>query len=153
MSSFDAIPVVNPHSTGFDATGFSIQELFPEIDPGLRPYGSRVLVQLRRVINMSKGGIALPKSATETEEWNMQVGKLIGMGSLAFKNRATFEDWPEGAWAQVGEFVRFLRYGGDRITVPMNDDIGGPITVLIMNDHDLLGAYTGDVRNVRTFIQ
>lgn len=151
--SFDSIPVVNPHSTGLDVSGFSLAELFPSIDPGLRPYGSRVLIQLRRVINMSKGGIALPQSAKDTEEWNMQVGKLIAVGELAFKNRKTFEDWPEGVWAQVGDFVRFPRWGGDRITVPMDDGIGGPVTVLILNDHDLLGAYTGDVRNVRSFIQ
>lgn len=150
--SFD-IPVVNPHSTGFDAAGFSLEELFPSIDPGLKPFGSRVLVQLRRVINMSRGGIALPQSAKDSEEWNMQVGKLIAAGELAFRNRKTFEPWPEGVWAQIGEMVRFPRWGGDRITVPMDDGIGGPVTVLILNDHDLLGAYTGDVRTVRTFIQ
>lgn len=147
------IPTVNPHSTGQDMSGFDLKDLFPEIDPGLKPFGSRVLIQLRRVVNMSKGGIILSAETKDTEEWNMQVGKLIAVGPLAFKNRKDGTEWPEGMWGKEGDFVRFPRWGGDRITVPMDDGFGGPVTVLILNDHDLLGAYTGDVRNVRSFIQ
>ena len=146
------VPVVNPYSQGLDVSGYSMEEVFPEIDPGLKPYASRVLIQLRRVISRSKGGIILTSETKDAEEWNQQVGKLIAIGPLAFKNRTTGETWPEGVWAEVGDYVRFPRWGGDRITVPL-DDGGQPVTVLILNDHDLLGAYTGDPRNVRSFIQ
>ena len=81
----------------------------------------------------------------------MQVGKIISMGPLAFKNRKNAEDWPEGMWAKVGDFVRFPRWGGDRITVNMKE--GDPVVILILNDHDLLGAYQGDPREVHTFIE
>lgn len=150
--TLSAIPTVNPYSQGQDVSGASLEDLFPKIDPGLKPYGSRVLIQLRRVLMKSKGGIILVDDTTDTEEWNMQVGRLIDVGPLAFKNRTTGVEWPEKTWAAVGDYVRFPRWGGDRITVPI-DDGGKPVTVLILNDHDLLGAYTGDVRNVRSFIQ
>ena len=38
---------------------------------------------------MSKGGIALIAESTDTEAWNMQVGKLVAIGPVAFKNRKT----------------------------------------------------------------
>lgn len=151
MSDFD-IPVVNPHSQGFDVSGTPMEDLFPEVDPGLAPYGSRVLIQLRRVLNVSKGGIILAGATKDAEEWNMQVGKVVAIGPLAFKNRSDGEPWPEGMWSKIGDYVRFPRWGGDRLTVRL-DDGGSPVTILILNDHDLFGGYTGDVRDVRSFIQ
>lgn len=150
--SAGVIPTVNPYSTGLDVSGRSFDELFPEVDPQFRPFGSKILVQLRRVILESKGGIALLEETGDTEAWNMQVGKIIAMGPLAFKNRKTFEPWPEGSWAEVGEFVRFPRWGGDRISIDL-DKKGKPVVVLILNDHDLLGAYTGDPRDVKAYLE
>ena len=116
------------------------------------PLASTVLlIQIRRVVNTTKSGIVLVTESKDTEAWNMQVGKIISMGPLAFKNRKNAEDWPEGMWAKVGDFVRFPRWGGDRITVNMKE--GDPVVILILNDHDLLGAYQGDPREVHTFIE
>lgn len=146
-------PSVNPYDTGFDVSGENLEDLFPAVNPQFRPFGSKILVQLRRVMTKSKGGIYLGNEERRTEAWNMQVGKLIAMGPLAFKNRKTAEPWPEGVWANIGDFVRFPRWGGDRLTVPMKDDRGDPVVILIMNDHDLMGAYEGDVRDVRAFVE
>lgn len=147
-----ALPTVSPYSSGLDVSGFSLEELFPAVDPQFKPYGARILIQLRRVMLLSRGGIALIEQTGDTEAWNMQVGKVIAMGPLAFKNRKTSEAWPEGMWAEVGDYVRFPRWGGDRISI-QPDDKGKPVVVLICNDHDLLGAYTGDPREVKAFIE
>jgi co-chaperonin GroES (HSP10) len=143
---------VNPYATGIDASKHEMSQMFPSVDPQFKPYGSRVLVQLRRVVSKTVSGIILSESTKESEAWNMQVGKLIAAGPLAFKNRTTSEPWPEGVWAKLGDFVRVPRWGGDRLSIAPTDG-EAPVVVLILNDHDLLGAYEGDPRDVRAFIQ
>lgn len=152
MSDLSSIPTVNPYSTGLDVSGRSMEELFPPVDPQFRPFGAKILIQLRRVLLTSKGGIQLVETTGDTEAWNMQVGKIIAMGPLAFKNRKTAEEWPEGMWASVGDFVRFPRWGGDRLSI-QPDDKGKPVVVLILNDSDLMGAYTGDPRDVKAYLE
>jgi co-chaperonin GroES (HSP10) len=147
------LAIVNPYADGQDATGYTKDEVFPEVDPQFRPFGAKILVQVRRVMRKSKGGIILTSESTDTEAWNMQVGKLIAIGPVAFKNRRDNSEWPEGKWASVGDFVRFPRHLGDRIHVPLDDGKGDPVVILILDDHNLLGAYTGDPMKVRTFIQ
>lgn len=147
------LAIVNPYADGQDASGYTLEDVFPIVDPEFRPFGAKILVQVRRVMRMSKGGIALISESTQTEAWNMQVGKLIAAGPVAFKNRRTYEDWPEGQWAKVGDFVRYPRHIGDRLHVPLDDGKGDPVVILLLDDHNLLGAYTGDPLRVRTFIQ
>jgi co-chaperonin GroES (HSP10) len=142
---------VDPTGSGIDVSDYELASLFPAVDPQFQPYGARVLVQLRRVVNQSKGGIILSTETKRTEAWNLQVGKLIAAGPAAFKNRATGEAWPEGSWATVGDFVRVPRHGGDRIVVTDKD--GEKIVVLVLSDYDLLGRYTGDPRKVTAFIE
>ncbi len=142
------------NSIGF--TYDSIADAFPEVDAGVTPFGSRILVQLRRPKSVTRGGIILTTDNRETEFWNTQVAKVIAMGPGAFKNRDTLTVWPEGEWCQPGEFVRVPKYGGDRWTVPTgtkdaftgNDD---EVVVVIFNDLDVLGMITGDPRNVKAF--
>jgi co-chaperonin GroES (HSP10) len=148
-----SLSVVKPYADGQDASGYSIDEAFPEVDPQFRPFGAKILVQVRRVMRKSKGGIVLVNDSKDTEAYNMQVGKLVAIGPLAFKNRKDNSDWPEGRWAAIGDFVRFPRHMGDRLTVPIDDDLGDPVVILILDDHNLLGAYTGNPMHVRAFIQ
>jgi len=65
----------------------SIDQAFPEADPGLVPFGSRVLVQKRSPRETTRGGIVVPHETQETEFWNTQVAKVITLGPAAFKNR------------------------------------------------------------------
>jgi len=145
-------PGVSPYAQGLDLSQFTEEELFPTVDPEFKPFGAKIMVQLRRVMAKSRGGILLTNDTTDTEAWNQQVGKVIYLGDLAYKSRKDSTTWPEGPWVQLGDYVRFARYIGDRITVPMADG-GKPVTILLMNDHDVLGRYTGDVRKVRTYIE
>jgi co-chaperonin GroES (HSP10) len=92
----------------------SLEDAFPAVDPRERPAGNLVLFQLRRPKEKTEGGIIIIADARQTELDNNQVGKVIAIGPLAFHNRNTNEEWPEGAWAKVGDYVRIPKYQGDR---------------------------------------
>ena len=128
----------------------AIAEAFPPVDPGVRPFGSRVLVQIRTPKRVSKGGIILAEDTRDTEKWNTQVAKVISLGPLAFKNRDTMQAWPEGDWCHPGDFVRVPKYGGDRWEVPVTRDDNAMF--VIFNDLDIIGDVTGDPLAVKAFI-
>jgi|TARA_R110000822_G_scaffold62847_1_gene154677 co-chaperonin GroES (HSP10) len=133
----------------------TLAEAFPIIDPLMAPYGARILVQLRAVKEkVSSAGIFIPQETKETEKWNTQVGKIISIGPLAFKKRESMEPWPEGAWAQVGDFVRVPKWGGDRWEIDFKDEQGaeGKCLFTFFNDHELIGKVTGDPRDIKAFI-
>ena len=99
----------------------SIDEAFPEVDPGLRPFGSWVLVQKRSPMTRTRSGFVLPDETQETEFWNTQVCKVIALGPVAFRNRDTLDPWIEcqgedgefKPWCKAGDYVRVPKYGGD----------------------------------------
>jgi co-chaperonin GroES (HSP10) len=124
---------------------------FPNVKPGLTPYGSRVLVQIRTPKTVTEGGILIPEEARQTEKWNTQVAKVITLGPVSFKNRETLESWPEGDWCWAGTFVRVPKYGGDRweVPVPGSQD---PALFVLYNDLDLLGQFVGNPLSVKAFI-
>lgn len=124
---------------------------FPDVDCGMNPYGSRVVVQIRTPRTVTDGGIHIPQEARETEKWNTQVAKVITLGPVAFKNRDTLEPWKEGAWCQPGTFVRVPKYGGDRWEVPV-PGLTDPALFCVFNDLDLIGEFTDDPLKVKAFI-
>lgn len=128
----------------------AIREAFPAVEPGVRPFGSRVLVQIRNPKQKTASGIILDTGSRDTEKWNTQVGRVVALGPLAFKNRNTMESWPEGNWCQPGDFVRVAKYGGDRWEVPLPD--GEVAMFVIFNDLDIIGQVTGDPLAVRAFV-
>ncbi len=140
------ITTVEPESHE-DAMSFA----FPEIDSGVKPFGSRVLVQLRRPKSTTEGGIIIPEEARETEKWNTQVAKIIMLGPVAFKNRDTLDPWPEGDWCQPGDFVRCPKYGGDKWEVPVPGS-NDPALFILFNDLDLGGEVTGNPLTIKAFI-
>lgn len=147
----DAGSVINPYGVGLDVSDKTLDELFPTVDPEFAPFGHRVLVQIRRVINKTSSGIILAKESKETEAYNNTIAKVIAVGPLAFKKRTTGEEWPEGIWSRVGEYVRVPRYGGDRWVYDPDDGLE-PIHIVLFSDADLLGRYTGDVTKVRSHL-
>lgn len=119
----------------------SIEDAFPDVDANLEPFGSRVLVQLRRAKSKTRGGIILVEETKEAEKWNEQVAKVLKVGPLAFHNRNTRDPWPEGAWCVPGDFIRVSKYGGDRWSVTYGDkDDNEEIVFVLFNDLDLLGG-------------
>jgi len=125
-------------------------EAFPDADPGITPFGSRVLVQIRSPKTKTASGIIIDNGSRDTEKWNTQVAKVISVGALAFKNRNTMDSWPEGSWCGPGDSVRVAKYGGDRWEVPLPN--GETALFVIFNDLDIIGQVTGDPLAIRAFI-
>lgn len=137
----------------FDQT---LEDAFPNVDPGCAPMGSRVVVQIRSPKKKTAGGIILPDEVQDTINWNTQTAVVRAIGPLAFKNRTTQEPWPEGAWCVVRDYVRVPKYGGDRFEVPLRDKQGnqtGEVALfVILNDMDLIAKITCDPREVVAFV-
>jgi co-chaperonin GroES (HSP10) len=128
---------------------------FPSVEPGAKPLGGRILVQLRRTKNKtSSGGIILVEETKETEKWNNMVAKVIEIGPIAFCHRDTMKPWPEGSWCSVGDYIRVPKWGGDRweVKVPDGDDHEDPALFMILNDHEVIAKVTGDPLAMRAFI-
>lgn len=132
----------------------ALAEAFPAADAGVQPFGSRVLVQIRTPKTKTTGGIILHSESRDTEKWNTQVAKVVSVGPLAFKNRNTMDQWPEGSWCGVGDFVRVPKYGGDRWEVPLGakDGHNESAMFVIFNDLDIIGQVTGDPLAIKAFI-
>ena len=128
---------------------------FPSVEPGAKPLGGRILVQLRRTKKKAtSAGIILVEETKETEKWNNMVAKVIEIGPLAFKHRETMQSWPEGSWCVPGDFIRVPKWGGDRweVKVPGEDDMEDPALFMILNDHEVIAKVTGDPMAMRAFI-
>ena len=128
---------------------------FPSVDPGAKPLGGRILVQLRRTKKKTTGsGIILVEETKEAEKWNNMVAKVIEIGPLAFKNRDTMQGWPEGSWVVAGDYIRVPKWGGDRweVKVPEEDTLEDPALFMILNDHEIIAKVTCSPLEMRSFI-
>jgi co-chaperonin GroES (HSP10) len=130
----------------------SLEEAFPSVDPGVVPFGSRVLVQIRTPIAKTAGGIILTDDSRETDKWNVQTGKVVALGPVAFKNRQAMTLWPEGQWCQPGDYIRVPKYGGDRWEVNFGKGGDDRAVFTIVNDLDIIGRVTTDPRAVKAYV-
>ncbi len=113
---------------------------FPDINPGIRPLGTRVLVQLRSVRKKTGAGILLVEDTKSFNKSLTQLAKVIRLGPIAYCNRSTGEKWPEGVWVKEGELVRVPKYGGDRMERPHPQDPDETIILALFQDHEILSA-------------
>ena len=127
---------------------------FPSVDPGAKPLGARILVQLRRTKKKAtSAGIILVEETKETEKWNNMVAKVLEIGPLAFKKRDTMEPWPEGSWCEVGDYIRVPKWGGDRWEVPVPGEPDEDAALfMVLNDHEVIGKLTGDPLAMKAFL-
>jgi len=125
---------------------------FPSVDPGAKPLGARVLVQLRRTKQKAtSAGIILVEETRENEKWNNMVARVIEIGPLAFKKRDTMEPWPEGSWCEVGDYIRVPKWGGDRWEAEVGSDEEKAL-FMILNDHEIIAKVTGNPLQMRAFV-
>jgi co-chaperonin GroES (HSP10) len=128
---------------------------FPSVEPGAKPLGGRILVQLRRTKKKTTGsGIILVEETKEAEKWNNMVAKVVEVGPLAFKNRDTMQGWPEGSWVVAGDYIRVPKWGGDRweVKVPGEDHLEDAALFMILNDHEIIAKVTCSPLEMRAFI-
>ena len=153
MSEREKIPTISGEAGVSDP-----QELawcFPDVSPGQTPFGGRVIVQLRRIKKTATGSrIILVSETKETEKWQNMIGQAVAIGPLAFKNRDTMQPWPEGSWAQVGDYVRVPKWGGDRWerTVPGEEEQEDPVLFMTLNDHELIAKVTDDPLSFKAYV-
>jgi co-chaperonin GroES (HSP10) len=128
---------------------------FPSVDPGAKPLGGRLLVQLRRTKKATTAsGIILVEETKTTEKWQNMVAKVIEIGPLAFKHRDTMLSWPEGSWCTEGDYIRVPKWGGDRweVHVPGEDENEESALFMVLNDHEVIAKLTGDPLAMRAFL-
>ena len=119
----------------YQVDGRSEADCFPVVDPGVKLKGNRIVVQLRKAKDVSKGGIILVNDTKATEKWNEVIAKVVAVGPLAYRDLNTLQPWPEGAWAEPGDLVRVIKYGGDRWAVPHGD---GEVVFIILQDREVI---------------
>lgn len=130
-----------------------LQRAFPEVDPGVKPLGSRLLVQIRRAPKTTaSGNILLTEESKDTEKWNTQIAKVLALGPIAFHNRNTMTLWPEGKWCSPGDFVRVPKYAGDRWEVAIPGEDNEHALFAIFNDLDIIGLVTGDPLVIKAYV-
>jgi len=152
MSEREKIPTISGSEGVPDEQ--ELKWAFPEVSPGQKPFGGRVVVQLRRIKKTTASKIILVAETKETEKWQNMIGRVVEIGPLAFKNRETMESWPEGSWASVGDYVRVPKWGGDRWEreVPNEEGNEDPVLFMTINDHELIARVTDDPLSFKAYV-
>lgn len=114
-----------------------VAEHFPDVDPGVTPYGTRVLVQLRTVKQKTSGGIVLVEETRDFNKENTIIARVIAHGELAYRNRETGQRWPEGAWCMPGDVVLVTKWGGLRFERPIPDS-DEKAKFAVLQDHEII---------------
>ena len=152
MSEREKIPTISGSEGVPDQQ--ELKWAFPDVSPGQKPFGGRVVVQLRRIKKTTASKIILVAETKETEKWQNMIGRVVEIGPLAFKNRETMESWPEGSWASVGDYVRVPKWGGDRWEreVPNEEGNEDPVHFMTINDHELIAKVTDDPLSFKAYV-
>lgn len=127
----------------------TMEEAFPEVDCGRAPFASNYIVQVRRAITRTRGGIEIPHDVRRSEAANTAVAKVVGIGPACFKDPRTSAPWPEGPPFHVGDYIQVPKMGGFRFGVKWKDE---EIDFIIFDHLQLLAKITGDPRKVTAFL-
>ena len=98
------------------------------IDRMPSPTGWRLLILPYRGKGKTEGGLYLPDKVVEDNQISTQVGFVLKMGPMAYKDP---EKFPSGPWCAEKDWVMFARYAGSRFKID-----GGEVRIL--NDHEIL---------------
>jgi chaperonin GroES len=94
----------------------------------IKPVEYKVLIKPDKVEDKSEGGLYIPETVREREEFSVDRGEIIDFGE------GFFEKLP-GPVPQIGDKVIFNRYAGSLITIK-NDD-GSRENYRLCNDKDI----------------
>ena len=92
------------------------------------PTGWRLLILPYRGKGKTEGGLYLPDKVIEDNQISTQVGFVLKMGPMAYKDP---EKFPSGPWCAEKDWVMFARYSGSRFRID-----GGEVRIL--NDDEIL---------------
>ena len=82
----------------------------PEVLPELP--GFHILVRPISIKTQTKGGILLPDSTKDDIAYLTTVGKVLGVGDLAYQDTDKF---PKGPWCQVGDYICYGKHTGTKL--------------------------------------
>ena len=97
------------------------------IDRMPQPTGWRILILPYRGKGKTEGGILLPDKIVEDGQISTQVGYVLKVGPLAYKDSERFNI----PWCVEKDWVMFARYAGSRFKID-----GGEVRIL--NDDEIL---------------
>ena len=100
------------------------------IDRMPQPTGWRILILPYKGKAKTESGIFLPDEVQDKKQISTQVGYVLRVGPLAYKDT---EKFPSGAWCQEKQWVMFARYAGSRFQID-----GGEVRIL--NDDEILAT-------------
>jgi len=112
-------PRLNP-----EAIGVGLLERMPA------PTGWCILILPYQGKAKTAGGIFLPSEVQEKNNVSTQVGYVLKVGPLAYKDT---EKFPSGPWCEEKQWVMFARYAGSRFQID-----GGEVRIL--NDDEILAT-------------
>lgn len=120
--------MIETRSEVFDARDATPEDV---ADPDTLPVpsGWRILVRPIPPQEQTKGGIILSDVTRDQQEFACPVGKVVAVGTAAY----TREDMGPEPWANVGDYVIFGKYVGERVTY-------GGVKYVLMNDDCVLGV-------------
>ena len=98
------------------------------IDRMPSPTGWRLLILPYRGKGKTEGGLYLPDKVVEDNQISTQVGFVLKMGPMAYKEP---EKFPSGPWCAEKDWVMFARYAGSRFKIDGCE-------VRILNDDEIL---------------
>ena len=84
----------------------------------IKPKGFKLLIALPAKKEKSDGGVYIPDGTQDREATAGMTGLVVGMGSLAYKDK---EKFPEGAWCEVGDWVMFASFSGRKFKIKGQD--------------------------------
>jgi chaperonin GroES len=90
--------------------------------------GTRLLIKVDAVEELTKGSIVIPQNAMEREVLAVETGVIVSMGECAFSGYADGEPW-----ANVGERITFIKHAGRPYKINGEE-------YRYINDVDMLGV-------------
>ena len=93
------------------------------------PTGWRLVVLPYRGKGKTEGGVYLPDQVVEENHVATQVGYVLKVGPLAYKDPEKFD----GPWCEEKDWIMFARYAGSRFKID-----GGEVRIL--NDDEVLAT-------------
>ena len=97
---------------------------------GINPTEFKVLIDPKRVEERTKGGIILPDTTKEREEYAAVEGTIVALSHLAF-TYATAAEWGDSK-PKAGQRVVYAKYAGVRVKSPIDGQ-----EYLLVNDKDI----------------
>jgi|TARA_B000000460_G_scaffold246694_1_gene220388 chaperonin GroES len=94
------------------------------------PTGWRIVILPHKGVEKTKGGVILSDQLIQEQQWTTNVGLVLKLGPLAYKDKKKF---PTGPWCKEQDWVIFARYAGSRLKID-----GGELRIL--NDDEILGV-------------